>query len=242
MLHKLVLAAGSATSALTEAITPEEGLELLTAHLHRARSIAARLQRSTRTARKPIGSGRLSLASLPVPRPGRVLLEQNRGRIFPQLLNAEPAHRPGTPVQEALAALGRVRWDMSPHAALDLFVGSSGLPWEVAAGLLHRRGLIPAAFSAPDINAIRDARAFWDGYCDGRAAFQAGVAAGDFTALAGDWAFFEAAQLSTLLLGFCLPRALQRDCYLTCLQRDPSGLCLDIHAAPSGLALLRHPF
>lgn len=240
MIGELLAVAGPAACAAVDAVTGADSLDLLTAHLHRARSIVARIKRSVRIVRLSDPSN-CAVPCAPIARPSRVLRAGNRGRVFPALLNAGPAHRPGTPVQDALAVLARVRWDMSPHAAVDLFVGSSGLPWAVAADLLHRRGLIPAAFSAPDINAIRDARAFWNLYRDGRAAFQAGVEAGEFAALAGDWAFFEAAQLATLLPGVRVPRALRRSCYLVNLVRDPVEVCLDMYSAPTCLPLIRHP-
>jgi hypothetical protein len=242
LLRELVLTAGSAAGAVGEIISPLENLALLTGDLRRARPIAARITRTFRGTHPQAQVASPPADSSTATRPSRVLRERSRGRIFPQLLNGAPPHQSGISVREALAAVALLDCrKVSPHAALDFFVGSAGLPWMMSAELLHRCRLIPAAFLPAEVEALRRVREFWDRYRDGRAAYKAGVAAGEVVPALGDWAAFEPAQLSALLPGVCLPRALRRGRYLTNLVRDSSGICLDVHAAPSALPLVRHP-
>lgn len=237
------LAAIDGTGLAAQLLTPRENLDLLTAHLARAKAVMPRVRRTLRLARMGQSDGPLATIHPAPPRPVRVLREQNRGKVWPILLaSAIDVDQPLTLV-EAMAATTRHAEDgASPHVLLDFFVRASGLPWATAAQVLEQRRLIPGAFSPWDIRAIREARGFRDRYRNGRASYSAAVSAGDVVAMHGDdFALFESAQLAELLPGFRMPRLLRRTAYLANLVRDHMGLTLDIHAFPSALPLVRHP-
>jgi hypothetical protein len=123
-----------------------------------------------------------------------------------------------------------------------MFARSSDLDWQLAARILHEGRLIPGPFSASDVEAIRQARRFWDLYGAGRQAYAAAVEQREVPAIVGDWALFEAAQFEELLPGVSVPILLRRCAYATNLVSGPPGLCLDLHSFPTGLPLCRHPF
>ena len=236
------LAAIDGTGLAAQLLTPRENLELLTAHLARAKAVMPRVRRTLRLARMGQSDGPLATIHPAPPRPVRVLREQNCGKVWPALLaSAIDVDQPLTLV-EAMAATTRHAEDgASPHVLLDFFVRASRLPWETAVQVLEQRRLIPGAFSPLDIRAIREARGFRDRYRNGRAGYSAAVSAGDVVALRGDWTLFESEQLADLLPGLHMPRLLRRTAYLANLVRDHMGLTLDIHAFPSALPLVRHP-
>ncbi len=237
------LAAIDGTGMAAQLLTPRENLDLLTAHLARAKAVMPRVRRTLRLARMGQSDGPPTNIQAAPPRPVRVLREQNRGKkVWPALLaDAIEMDQPLTLV-EAMAATTRHAEDgASPHVLLDFFVRASGLPWATAAQVLEQRRLIPGAFSPWDIRAIREARGFRDRYRNGRDAYHAAVSAGDIVAMRGDWTLFESEQLADLLPGLHMPRLLRRTAYLANLVRDHMGLTLDIHAFPSALPLVRHP-
>ena len=129
----------------------------------------------------------------------------------------------------------------TPHILLDFFVRASGLQWDTAGEILHERRIVPAGFSTEDIQLVRQAHRFLEGFNEGRVAYAIAVAAQEISAMQGDWALFESPQLAVLLPGLHMPRMLLRDVYAANLVRDRMGLTLDIHAFPSGLPLVRHP-
>jgi hypothetical protein len=235
------LAAIDGTGMAAQLLTPQESLDLLTAHLARAKAVMPRVRRTLRLARMGQSDGAPTTIHPAPPRPVRVLREQNRGNWPVLLASAIDVDQPLTLV-EAMAATTRHAEDgASPHVLLDFFVRASGLPWATAAQVLEQRRLIPGAFSPWDIRAIREARGFRDRYRNGRASYSAAVSAGDVVAMHGDFALFESEQLADLLPGLHMPRLLRRTAYLANLVRDHEGLTLDIHAFPSALPLVRHP-
>lgn len=243
LLHELAFLGGAESGRLGDLLTPKDSLDLLTAHLHRARSITKRIARTLRIARRP-SDPQPPVPCVPsVPRPDRVLREGNRGEVFPQLLNGSVAiHHEGSLIDLIHAAHELAERESTPQVLLDFFARSSALPWPVAAKLLHTEHLVPAEFSALDIAAIRDARTFWNHYADGCDIYCGCVEAGEFPAVPGDWAFFEAAQLAALLPGLKLPLTFSRLSYLANLVRTKSSISLDLYSSPSRLPLVRHPF
>jgi hypothetical protein len=242
LLNELSLLGGSVGVGDFGLVTAEESLELLTAHLHRARSITKRLTRALRIGRRASDAPQSASCDPPLPRPTRVLREANRSVIFPQLLSGATAPHRADSFSELIRFLREMpAREMSPHAMLDFLARSSGLPWPVAAKVLHAERLIPAEFSATDIDAIRGARTFWNRYEDGRIAYRGCLDAGEIKPVEGDWAFFESDELQALLPGVAMPRMFRRNSYLTNLVRNSEGLCLDLHSR-NGSPFGRHTF
>ena len=243
LLRTLVTAAGEVGTSVADLLTPMESLELLTAHLHRSRTLASRIKRKlapTRTVESPVGP---PVKLVPIVRPTRVLRAGRRSQVRPQLLDATVSDNHGSTMMEALAATKRhVDRGISPLVALDFFVGSTGLPWSVSAELLFRHGAIPTRISPDEVDATESARAFWKHYRDGRNVYWAAVTAREIQANVGDWALFHPGDLDALLPGIRLPRILRRQAYLVNLAKDQDGLCLDLYSCPTKLPLIRHPF
>ena len=237
------LAVLGGTELPAQLLTPRENLDLLTAHLARAKAVVARVRRALRLTRMAQPGGPPAAIQNAPPRPTRALRVQNRGRVWPALLaDANQSDQPMTLV-EAMAAITRHAEDgASPHVLLDFCVRVSGLPWETSAAILHERRIIPATFSSTDILAIRRAGDFWDRYREGRAACAAAVSAGEIPLMHGDFALFETGQLHAILPGLHVPTLLRRTAYVVNLVTDLHGLCLDLFAFPSVLPLVRHPF
>ena len=186
--------------------------------------------------------GEPSAVIYPAPtRPIRVLRQQNCGRVWPALLANAIDVPQLMPLTAAMLATSRhADAGASPHVLLDFCARASGLPWETAIQILERR-IIPISFSPNDILAIRRARAFWDRYREGRAAYAAAVSAGEIPLMHGDFALFETAQLHAILPGLHIPRLLSRSVYTVNLVSDPRRLTLDLYSFPSLLPLARHP-
>jgi hypothetical protein len=243
LLRELVFATGSGSGSVADQISAEESLELLSAHLRRARSIAVEIRRTWATAagvRAPLA---LAPISEPLPRPERILRARNRSQRCPGLLIAAvPLDRESSIVQAISEIKEKIQAGMSPVIALDFFVGSCDIPWQESNGLLAKCGLIPTPLSPIEVDATRCARAFWNGYAEGRSMFTTMIAAGEITIERGDWAVFNSRKLRELLPGMSIPRLLRRQTYLTNLVREGSDLCLDLYSYPGKLPLVRHPF
>jgi hypothetical protein len=124
---------------------------------------------------------------------------------------------------------------------LDFLCRAAGLAPESAATLLRTHGLVGRLIEPKIIQSTHAARAFWRRFNDGEIAYGAGVAAGEFVRFAGRWAYFESNGLSELLPGIYLPQKLRRLGYLVRLVEDNGNLELDLHGAPLGYPLTRHP-
>jgi hypothetical protein len=178
---------------------------------------------------------------LVLPRPTRVLSRLNRSGIFPSLVPAVPV------VQEP--SVNRIveilRWaaaSIPPYRLLDALATASGFSWQNSAAILVGSRIIPAPIAPDVIAATRDARNFWQRYCDGRERFSNLVANGAMTNLAGNWASFEHGQLERLLPGVIVPTRLRRHDYLTNAIWGDNELSLDLHAGLNAQPLFRHPF
>lgn len=240
MLRAMALGVGNGVEFAGQLITGEEGLALLTGHLNRSKCIAGRLMRASRLARSTSGPAP-SVVVESIPRPNRTLRLMNRGRVLPGLLKEAVNVVTASSIMEAVGTVHELTdAGMSLHVVLDFFIRAAGLPARIAVDVLRKRG-IPMTLSTGEVEAVGRAREFWDQYLSGRAAFASAVAAMETPPLAGDWAIFESSELTTLLPGLTVPHLLRRRAYSVNLVSIGNGLCLDLHAFPSGLPLIRHP-
>ena len=176
-----------------------------------------------------------------IPRPTRVLWPQNRGLVpvmvtAPQIgltdfLGAEPAVR---------VAQGLVR---SHAPALVLLF----LCRPEAIGLEPKRSALVAQqfglnFAPRHIQLAESTINFDNRLHKGCANYDALVNAGEIKRAAGNWSFFQDAELCLLLTGIKIPHILRRHEFLVRIFRTESGKlrCLDLHAL-SYFPLCRHP-
>jgi hypothetical protein len=191
LLRELVAATGAGSSSAANLITAKEAFELLHAHLRRARSIATGIKRSWATVTGVHAPLVLPAVSEPFPRPDRILRPWNLCQTRPSLLmEAVPPDRKSSIVQAISEIKEKIQAGMPPVIALDFVVGSCGIPWRESNELLFKQGLIPTPLSPIEVDATRCARAFWNGYAEGRSMFATMIAADEITIERGDWAVF----------------------------------------------------
>ena len=228
--------------ACSELISAADSANLLFGHLIRARHVADRIRRLG--CGGDVGDDEPKIErDLPcIGRPMRVLREDRRSQICPWLL---ATCRPISSIFSVAAALAAARrlaaHGESPHRLLDSLACASGIPWEAAAAILYREGLLPTPFLDIEIETIRRARLFWDRYDLARVTYYAMVEVGEISGAQGDWAFADARSLSSLFPGIKVHRALRRMAYLVNLVGSGVALCADFHAFPSRLPLFCHP-
>lgn len=216
---------------------PAEAMALLFGRLESA-------HRAVRNARLRFIIRRSGCHSIPAPapdcssprpaRPGATLSRLNRSSVFPSIFKMSGT---GTHLAELLPELRRQHGlGRSPVDLLQLPL-SVGFSWSAAAGLVS--AVSGVELQEDDLAVLVQAQHFWSFYGEGRARYAVLAAAGDIARLQGDFAFFSARELDSLLPGVILPDHCQRGKYLTnYVHADPS---LDIYSC-TGIPLVRHPF
>lgn len=233
-----------AASLTPELLSPEDAIELFCGRLTAARYALKRVRRSQLADSLPrrLAEG-VPCAPIPsaVLRPAPQLSRLNRSATFPPIV---PKKITVDAVSAAeVLAIVRARFNTEPsHQLLDVFAVGTGLSWELSAEILWAHQLVGAPLTARQIAAVRSARLFWDQYSSGRTRFASLAAASHVPRFCGDWAYFDHADLESLLPGIVVPKRLKRYDYLTNYGLHASGFSLDVYAAPTVVPLFQHEF
>jgi hypothetical protein len=232
-----------AASVIPELLSPEDAIDLLCGRVTAARYALKRIRRSQVANSSPprrvegVPCARLPAAVRPVPQLSRL----NRSATFPPIVPKKITVN-AVRAKEVLAILSARCETEPPHQLLDLFVGGTGLSWELSAEILWAHQLVAAPLKARQIAAVKSARIFWDRYSQGRTRFASLAASGHVPQFRGDWAYFDHTDLEILLPGIVIPKRLKRSDYITNYGLHAAGFSLDVYAASTVASLFQHQF
>jgi hypothetical protein len=232
-----------AASLIPELLSPQDAIDLFCGSLTSARYALKRIRRSQlANCAPPWRSEKIPYEHIPtVLRPVPQLSCLNRSLTFPPIVPKKiSVHE--ISVAEVLPIVRARGKTEPPHQLLDVFAVGTGLSWELSAQILLARHVIAAPFTARQIAAVKSARLFWDQYSQGRNRFASLAASGQVPRFCGDWAYFDHAELETLLPGILVPKRLQRWDYFTNYGVHGTEFGLDVYAAPGCAPLFQHQF